>query len=287
MSNISFVIFTFNEEERIEHVICNFKKYGEVLIMDDGSTDNTKAICEQYGAKYFIRPKTPSVGDASGETKNLDAANQNIYDFIKSKVQTEWMFWGFADNLAPKTLLDKLEEISKQEKIKYVEIPIYTYLWGDTKNVAHKGYSPVFFRKDFVDFANNKIHGMGQFKGKPDEKLRLANRYDFAIRHYSLYNTDKFILAHLKYGEIEAQQNFQNGKKFSALKMILAMIRYFFLFYRTSYKSGVRGFMTSFSYAVFRFIAHSRVYELENDLTLKNMESEYAKSKKELLKQFN
>ena len=37
MNNITFVIFTYNEEKRIERVIKNLKDYGTVLIADNKS----------------------------------------------------------------------------------------------------------------------------------------------------------------------------------------------------------------------------------------------------------
>ena len=46
MSNITFALFTYNEEKRISFAIKNLIKYGEVVIMDGGSTDKTKEIAE-------------------------------------------------------------------------------------------------------------------------------------------------------------------------------------------------------------------------------------------------
>ena len=120
MSNITFVIFTYNEEKRIGYVVRNFVKYGEVLVLDDGSSDKTEEIVKKIGGKFILKP----LG-----IKNKIVETQPVYDYIKKLIKTGWIFWGFADNLMPKTLLEKLVEISQQTKIKYVKIPIYTYLW--------------------------------------------------------------------------------------------------------------------------------------------------------------
>jgi len=237
-SNISFIIFTYNEENRIGFIIKNFIKYGNVLIMDDGSTDKTKEICEELGGEYHLRPK---IDKAFTE-------NSEMYDFVREKTDTDWIYWGYADNLAPKTLLDELERISRQEKIKYVNIPLYTYLWGSTGHFASKAYSPMFFRKDSISFADNKMHGMGKFLGDDSEILKLPDKAEYAIRHYSVYDLNSFMKKHLSYADSEAVANYQNRKKFSALRMVLAMIRYFFDYYWHGYKNGVRGFMAAFSY---------------------------------------
>ena len=50
-NNITFVIFTYNEEKRIEYPIRNFINYGNVIIIDNFSTDKTKEIAEKLWAK--------------------------------------------------------------------------------------------------------------------------------------------------------------------------------------------------------------------------------------------
>tara|TARA_Y100000310_G_scaffold252790_1_gene259517 strand:+ start:1217 stop:1900 length:684 start_codon:yes stop_codon:yes gene_type:complete len=64
MKKISIVIPALNEEQAIGRVISaipvkDFKKLGlqtEILVIDNGSTDRTKTIAEQNGAKVIIQP---------------------------------------------------------------------------------------------------------------------------------------------------------------------------------------------------------------------------------------
>jgi len=274
MNNITFVIFTYNEEKRIGYIVRNFVKYGEVLILDGGSTDRTKEIVEKLGGKFVLRPKIDSV----------IAEDKRMYDFIKKLVKVDWIFWGFADNLMPKSLLEKLVEISHQAKIKYVNIPLYTYLWGYIKEPIQKGYSPRFFMKNYVDFSNNKIHGMGKFLGNKNEILTLPNRKEYAIRHYSTFDLRKFVLTHLKYAEEEAEQRHNEGQRFNLFRTIGSMIRYFILYTKNGFKAGIVGILVGISYAFFRFMMFFRVYELENNITLELMEEKYSKAKEKLLK---
>ena len=272
-NNITFVIFTYNEEKRIEYIIRNFIKYGDVLLLDDGSIDRTKEIAEKMGAKIVLRPKVKIV------------EGKETHDFIKQTVKTDWIFWGFSDNLLPRRLLDKMVEISKQDKIKYVQIPIYTYLWGDVKNVMQKGYSPRFFMKDHVDFSGNKIHGMGKFLGTKDEILVLPSKKEYAIHHYSSYNFKKFISSHLTYAETEARERFQDGRRFNFLRMLISMARYFYIYIKSGFRSGALGFLVAMSYSFFRFMMFFQLYELERGITIEEIEKNYSKSKEELLKE--
>jgi glycosyltransferase involved in cell wall biosynthesis len=45
-NNITFVIFAFNEEKRIAYSIRNFINYGEVVVIDNFSSDRTVEISE-------------------------------------------------------------------------------------------------------------------------------------------------------------------------------------------------------------------------------------------------
>ncbi|OAQ38796.1 hypothetical protein A5893_12160 [Pedobacter psychrophilus] len=54
---ITFVIFTYNEEDRIERVIKNLKNYGKVLLADNNSTDKTHEIAHKYDCEIFLRKK--------------------------------------------------------------------------------------------------------------------------------------------------------------------------------------------------------------------------------------
>lgn len=270
---ISFIVFTYNEEKRIKYVIENLINYGEVLVLDNSSTDNTKKISEELGAKYFVRP---NIG-------KLEVENQETFDFIKSITQNSWFFWGFADYILPKQLLEKMVEISQQDNKKYVYIPIYTYLLGVTNKLMSKGCYPNFFRKEVVDFSNNHIHGMGKYLGKQNEIIYLQDKEENAIRHFSLYDLDKFISNHWRYAQIEALQKFENGRKFSLIYMLGAMLRYFVIYYKYSYKCGVRGLLVALEYVFFRFTVYARLYELENNITLESIENEYQKEKFKIL----
>lgn len=276
MNNITFAIFTFNEEGRVASVIRNFINYGNVCIFDDGSTDNTKMICEDLGAKYFLRPR---IGEAIVE-------NENIYDFVKKNCETDWIFWGSADNIIPKTLLEKMKEISvMQEKYKYVLLPWHTYLWGRVSEPIYQGYEGRFFRKDYMDFANNKIHGVGRFLGTSEEILRLPNRKEYAVCHFSEYDVKKFVLGHLNYADIEASQRYESGERPAFWKTFGSMIRYFSMYFRDGWRAGLLGFDIAMMYAFFRLFVFFRLYELDRRVSLKSIREEYNKEKEKIIQE--
>ena len=99
-SNITFVIFTFNEEARIENVIKNFKNFGKILIADNKSTDRTVEIANQYGCDVYTRQKHYNYVE-----------NQELVDLLYKEISTDWIYWGFADEMLELDALKKISEI--------------------------------------------------------------------------------------------------------------------------------------------------------------------------------
>lgn len=275
LSNISFVLFSYNEEKRIEYIIRNLKPFGQVYVLDGGSTDNTKKITEEFGGIFSERPK---IGHAHVETEEM-------FEFVKKLVPTSWVYWGYVDNLLPKTLLEKMREISLQEQYKFVYVPVWTYLWGDTKHPIIKASYTCFFRKEYMDFKNNHMHGMGKFMGKKEETLHLPMKDEYAMRHFSLYNLEKYVTGHLRYALAEAELKHQEGKKFSLWYMFGSMAHYFWLFYKRGFKAGIIGLYSALLYIFFRLMVAVRLYEYDHNLDLNTIEAEFAKVKKQIVQE--
>lgn len=275
-NNITFVFFSYNEEKRIAYAINNVKKYGDVILMDGGSTDKTQEIAESLGAIFYTRP----------DSSKPSVETQINYEFIKDHIKTDWIYWGYVDNILPKTLLDKIAEIIEEGKYKSIMLPMFTYLWGNTKSYTLKSHAPFAYHKDFMDYKENYTHGLGQFTGKPEERITLPSKEEYAIRHFSTYNINKFVAGHMRYGEAEAIEKFQKGKKFSLLRVFYAMLAYLYIFGKYNWKNGKLGVLIILNYMFYRVMTYTKLYELENGITLDTIEANYSKKKEEMLKDF-
>ena len=54
MDKIIFLIPAFNEEKNLKKVILQFKKYGSIFVINDGSTDKTEEIAKK-NSKYYLK----------------------------------------------------------------------------------------------------------------------------------------------------------------------------------------------------------------------------------------
>lgn len=60
-NNVSIIICSFNEEKTIEYVVsscCKYNKESEIIVVDDGSTDNTENILVELQKIHFSIRKT-------------------------------------------------------------------------------------------------------------------------------------------------------------------------------------------------------------------------------------
>ena len=58
MKRVSIIICTYNEEKTISEVVvscCKYNKESEVIVVDDGSTDNTESIMDELQKNYSFQ----------------------------------------------------------------------------------------------------------------------------------------------------------------------------------------------------------------------------------------
>ncbi len=273
-SNITFVVFARDEAQRIPYLLKNFQSYGDILIMlDDRTVDNTAEIAESFGARVY---KFKNVGWTEDE---------NTVNLVFGLVKTPWLYWAYVDELLPRSLLEKMVELSNQNQ--------YEAIWMKRKNYHYGGVnlqnSPTlrFFKKGAIDFSQNKIGEFGKIVAPKEKVLFLPQQDNYAIHHFSTYDLNKFELAHNKYSNLEAKMNFDQGIKFSSFKLIFKPIYYFlrYLIAGGAWRRGWQGIIIAANYAFFFFNTQAKMWELENKVNIDSIEKKYDELKEKILKE--
>lgn len=267
---ITFLLFTYNEARRVEYVLRCFQPFGKIVVMDNHSSDETVAIARRYGAKVYDH-------DHPGYVEEERVAANAL-----AKVTTEWVYWAFCDEILPKELLRRMQEIAAEDRYKLVNIHRKNLHYGmENLNFDSGGYSPRFFRIGTVDFTGNPIHGMGRFVGSPEEKLELTKEDAYSIYHCSTYNLRKFEMAHSAYSDVEAA----TVERFSPATLILGPLKWFLKYYfkHGGWRGGWAGFIMVMQYAFFHFNVQAKVWERSNNVTLESIELKYDVIKEKLI----
>ena len=124
-SPITFVVFTYNEEQRIEWVIKNFSGWGPVLVVDSFSEDRTVEIAKSYGCEVLLHKNHGWVEDNETVTK------------VKAAVKTAWIYWAFADEMVDESTLAAILKAARSGKFRIVNIIRKNYYYG---KFCHNAY---------------------------------------------------------------------------------------------------------------------------------------------------
>ena len=83
MTKVSVIIPAYNEAQSIVHVVKKIKSFNpdfEIIVIDDGSTDDTAAVSRDAGAKVFSHPY--NIGNGAAVKSGIRIASGNILVFM-------------------------------------------------------------------------------------------------------------------------------------------------------------------------------------------------------------
>ena len=272
-NQITFLVFTFNEERRLEHYLQCIHGWGEIVVIDNHSTDKTLAIASRYTDQIYTF-RNP------GYVENSETMN-----FALSKVATKWAYLGYVDELLPKPLLEQLTKISQEDQYKIVEIYRKNFMYGQVIFNYGKHHLRMFI-PDSVDFTDNIVHKLGKFLVSANQIYKVPVSDQTSLWHFSSYNTCKLELAHNRYADLEAKQRHEMlNQKFSGVRAIWKLIFYFWGTYLGlgGYRGGWPGLFISIQIAYFKFSIEARLWEYDNKVSFDGIESIYNAKKVQLL----
>lgn len=153
---ISLCMIVKNEEHFMEQCLNSVHDFvDEIIIVDTGSTDKTKEICQKFNVNLY----SFKWQDHFAEARN----------FGVSKAKGEWIFWIDADEKVETEKLEMLKERLEKTKADMIFLPVINY-YGDTlpvqENQGFIYYQPRLFRNRKGIRFYNRIHETPMFPEK-------------------------------------------------------------------------------------------------------------------------
>lgn len=245
---ISVVITTFNEAKNLDKCLESIKDFAdEIVVLDLGSTDNTKKICLKYKVKIFKHKFVSFV--------------EKIRNYSISKANGDWILILDPDEILSDGLREKLKGIEKDGNFDAVNIPRKNIFFGGW--IAHTNWWPDrhirFFKKEKVIWSE-KIHSYPKVEGKI---LQLPADKDLAIVHFGYDTLSEFLDRQNRYSTIEAKQKYQNSERFSWKIFILAPFREFLVRFikHRAFLDGFYGFALTFFMMVYQMMVSVKLWE--------------------------
>lgn len=245
--SISFVLITKNEEAWISNCLESIKGLGEIVVVDDGSTDKTVRMCKTYGARVFVHH-----WEGFSKTKN--------YGLVQAT--GDWVFFIDADERVSKELKRKINEIIKaNDQARSYYVARQNILLG--KKVKHGGWFPDFVLR----FAPRKqIVG---WKGDLHESLEVIGEKEYlveALFHLSHRGIQWMLAKSLRYTPIEARLRYDaSHPPVTWWRLIKVMIAEFIDRFgvKSGWKDGMVGLIESLSQAYNMFLIYAQLWEMQ------------------------
>jgi len=195
MIDFSIVIITYNEEKNIKRCLDSVKGLtDDIVVVDSGSTDNTKVICDKYNVRFYVN----SFVDYSSQ-KNF-ANSLAKYDYVLSLD---------ADECLSPELAASINEIKEFGNNTVFTFNRLNYHCG--KAVKYCGWYP-----DKKERFWNRHSG--QWSGTIHEKFVFENKPVFVhlkgdLLHYTYNTKEEHLIQAKKFAYLNAEQDFKSGRK--------------------------------------------------------------------------
>ena len=271
---ISIVITTYNSQDFIKDCLKSVSFADEILIVDNGSSDQTIQIAKKFDVKILPHKNNPK---KLNESKN--------YGFSKAK--NDWVLSLDSDERVEKNLKGEIEHIvnhSKNIPFDGYLIPRKNIIFG--KQIQHGLWYPDYqlrlFRKGKGKFPNIHNHELLELKTKPGT---LAGH----ILHENYQTITQFIQKIDKqYSENEAEVFLKNKGKIHWYDAIRFPFQDFLTnyFMRQAYKDGLHGLMLSLLQAFYMLVVFAKIWEKQGfkkqEISLQESQKEFKRIGKQI-----
>ena len=243
MVDISVVLITKNAERKLEACLESLSAFPEVVVYDNGSTDDTIVI-----AKTF-----PNVKVFEGEFFGFGKTKKHA----STLASHDWIFSLDADEVVSPELAEELLHKPLDEKVCY-QVRRDNYYRG--KHIKCCGWYPEYivrlYHRGQTNFSDAPVHETVQTKGLKVEKLHAP------IKHYSFDSVADFLVKIQSYSEIYAKD--MQGKKHVSIvaglgRGVFAFIKSYF--FRKGVFCGFEGFTIAFFHGLGTTVKYLKLYE--------------------------
>ena len=264
---LSVIVLTKNEEDRIKACLESVKWADEIVVLDNGSTDQTLNIVKRYTNKIF-------------SYINEDYAAFRNMAF--KKISRDWVLYIDADERVSSELRIELEDLISKADCSAYAISRKNIIFG--REVKYGPFWPdwvirLFKKNDFEGWVG-KIHEYPKFKGK----LGYTKNSLIHLTHRDL---EQIVLKSLEWSKIDAKLRFDaHHPPMSGLRFIRILLSELFnqLIVRKGFSGGTVGIMDSILQTFSTFLSFVRLWQMQqtkplndsyNDLDQRLMENNF------------
>jgi glycosyltransferase involved in cell wall biosynthesis len=244
--HLSVLILTRNEEKNIGDCLESVSFASDILVLDDGSTDQTVALAEQHGARVIRH------------ALNGDWGQQQTFGI--SQVKEPWLLLLDADERISEHLSQEIQEaVAKNEPCAY---------WMCRENKFHFNQATHgVLRPDWVcrlmPTRGTRVEGLVHqqiITPYPNKKLQGV------MYHYTYDNWEQYFTKFNKYTTLAAEKYVQEGKRASFVKDIMLRPAWAFIkvfIFNGGILDGKMGWILSVNHYFYTLTKYVKLYYLQ------------------------
>lgn len=248
-TKLSVVIITKNEAKNLTRLLPSLNFADDVIILDSGSTDNTKEVALRFGARFFQE-----------EWRGFGLQKRRASELASH----DWILSVDADEFLPPELitevLDCISEIKPRDtwSFKIPRISFFLKRW-----IRHGGWYPdyqlrLFHRKHFqwnADTIHEKVVPIGS-----EVKVGVLKKN---LEHFVFNSISDQVETNNRYSSLLAERDFARGQKAQLFHIVIKPWIKFFecYFLKLGILDGLPGFIIAINAAHSIFLRKVKLWE--------------------------
>jgi glycosyltransferase involved in cell wall biosynthesis len=245
MEKISIAIITKDEERNIRGCLESVNWADEIVVVDNGSTDRTLTVCQEYGVRIFRE-------DWKGYSGQKNSAIE--------KAKNEWVLSLDADERVTPELRREMEEsLAADPSVDGYWIPRKNFFLG--RWIRRCGWYPDLnlrlFRKSRGRFGERAVHERVEIPGKT---LPLSQ----PLIHETYRTLTDFLQRMDRYSTLAAREMNREGREFRWIDALFRPPLTFLQMYilRAGFLEGTDGLVLSILYSFYTFAKYAKLREI-------------------------
>jgi glycosyltransferase involved in cell wall biosynthesis len=239
---LSAFVTTLDNAATLERCLASVAFADEIVVLDSGSTDGTRAIAERHGARWFVEPF------AGYGPQKLSAMR---------KTANRWVLLLDADECIPDACRSAIERALEAPAVAGYTIPRREQLFWRLQH-AHARHNPMLrlFDKERAQFSTDPIHA-APFVTGPTAAIREP------FLHFGEPDIATKVEKVNRYSSGMVEAKVEKGQRFAALRMIVQPPWHFFRSYvlKRKFLAGWAGFIGCAIDAFYVFLKYAKLVE--------------------------
>lgn len=250
MPTISVAMIVKNEAQDLALCLDTVKDWvNEIVILDSGSSDNTKEIALNYGAKFYENT------DWQGFGKQRQIAQRYV--------TSDYVLWLDADERISPTLRQSILDVVAQNHENTVyQLPRISEVFG--REIRHSGWYPDYvvrlYRTNYAQYGDELVHEKVHYPANTKvEKLKGD------LQHFTYKSLHHYLVKSAGYAKAWADQRQAKGKKATLWQGISHAIGCFVKMYilKAGFLDGKQGLLLAILSAHSTFVKYADLWERE------------------------